>query len=432
MKIWAVKKEGNKLFGGCFRYRGDSVFLENELSEIFPKNLKGKKICLIFEPQDFYFSREIFPKTDHEILKLQIQEKLHELGLFETPPLIRYQIGEDLGNQVEVEIAALENKEISNLIRFSTEIESRLEKIVPEELAIAYLTLQETPKFILSIYISKNKFLIFLTGQGNIYYFRNIDIDPDFGITENILEEGLLASMDYCERIIGIEIEGILTYGPQRDILKENTINLYKPKFSFIKGTKIDKILEFPSLFGSIFIPDSFNFIPLNQLIFLKNLSRARYISYIFIILAIINYGLWGIYEPKTSKLEREIKIIENEIKKKNEILQKLLPEEKRRIIEKRNLLINNYKKEFKLNNFLYYIENILPSKAEIIEAKGEKKEDSFLFELKAKFEGELKVVEKEINTFYKKLANLYNLEERIFSYEPKKKEGILLIKGRK
>jgi len=432
MKIWVVKKKGDNLVGTRLRCRGESISLEEGLIEISPGALKGQKVAFLHHSQDFYFTREIFPKTNPEILKLQIQDKLQEMGLFEAPPIIRYQIDEEIGNQVEVEIAAVVRREISNLLRFSSQLEVRLEKIIPEELAIAYLSIKETTKFILSAYLTEDRFLIFLTGQGHIHFFRNIEIDPEFGVTESIIEDGLLASLDYCERILGIEIEGMIIYGSQRDLLAKSPIKEFKPSFLFVKNADIETILNFPSFFGAPFVPNTFNFIPESQQIFLRNLNFARYVAYLFLMLAIINYGLWATYSPKIKKLEREIKVLTAEIHKKRGILEETLPEEKRRKIEETNSIIEKYRKSFKLDKFLAFLEDTLPQTAKIVEAKGEEGENSFSFELKTVFEGDLEEIKREIDIFYKNLATSYNLEEKIFNYDEINKEGLLVIKGKK
>ena len=441
MKFWVVQKEKNSILAVKLKKKGQEIILLEGPKKVELRELKGQKVIGACKPKDFYFSRETFPKTKKEILTLQIQDKLQELGLFEQTPIVRYRNVKEIGGLNEYEIVAVNELGIKECFEELINKEIKPEKIIPEELSIAFLTIRESEKFLISIYITEDKLWIFITGRNEIFYYRNIEIDSEFGITEELLEEAILTTIDYAQRILKIEIEGIIKYGKNRNIIPKTAIPEYEPKLIFIKNVSKEEIKSNPILFGSYYVAEEFNFIPEEQISILKSIKIASYIAYFLAVCIIVNYILWIRFENKVKFIENENRKIKKEIYEQEKILNKLITPEKKETLEKVKEILTNYQKTLKLNIFLTNIENIKPHNSEIllIEGKNNKKEETknqsqenndFEINIKIKGKGNLEELTKNFEKFNNELRKFLNITEDRYLYLEKTREGFLEIKG--
>ena len=395
------------------------------------EEIKGENLVFLFGAEDIFISRERFPKTREDILQLQIREFLQERGLFEGVPKIAYRVAEEEDPQVELEIVAVEERIVNRWLRELLKNKHKLSKLIPEILGVAWLTLKESDQFLLSVYLSEESFWLVLTGNGYISYFRNVHVDPTVGLMEEVIEQGLLATLDYCTRVLGVEIEGIIPYGPKRELLPESSVPFFEPQFSYFEGVDKELILEFPFFFGVFWVPEEFNFLPSEYRLFLTQLTWARKVGFTLLGLSLLNMGLWAYYQPKVKKLQAENKVLSSEIRKIESELQKYLPPEKQAIIQKWFTYLDRYKKTFILPEFLSWVDENLPPNTQFTFLDGEKTSDNkFVLTMTFEAQGSVSEANQKFKFLVKRLAKKIKVAEIDVIYHKKDKKGILKLKG--
>ncbi|WP_456370714.1 hypothetical protein [Thermodesulfatator atlanticus] len=444
-KILVIKKDKETIKGITFK-KARTIFNVQEPPRFFRKQeLKSKRFILVSEFPELHFSTENIVKSPEEIIELQLREKLRELGLFETTPAISFRIEEGLGPQIEVSFCAVNYSSIKQLIREVSDIEARLQGLYPEQLAIAFLTLKETDENTLSVYISQDKIYISLTGGNRLYFLRTLEVNPLFGPTSSQIEEALLAAIDFGERLLNINIKGIISYGPKRELLPDTSLTAIVPSFSFIKGIEKDQILDEPELFGALFVPEDFSLLPRDYRKFLWHLNAARKLGFIFLFISLINYGIWFFLSPKNKELEREIAYLQKKSEELTTQLNNILTPEEKQIVKTYIETKSKFDKTFRLDVFLYWLNEITPpdliirdlAGGEAVNKKLSEKttkeyaqESPFPIFLEVESLGSLKKVQKSFDIFLEGLQEKISIKKNLFSYDDKNKKGILKIYG--
>ncbi len=395
------------------------------------EEIKREELAFLFGAEDIFISRERFPKTREDILYLQIREFLQERGLFEGVPRIAYRIAEEGDLQVELEIVAVEERIVNRWLRELLKNKHKLSKLVPEILGVAWLTLKESDNFLLSVYLSEENFWLILTGNGHISYFRNVHVDPSVGLLEEVIEQGLLATLDYCSRVLGVEIEGIIPYGPKRELLPESSVPFFKPRFAYFAGVDKELILEFPFFFGVFWVPEEFNFLPSEYRLFLTQLTWARRFGFALLGLSLLNMGLWAYYQPKVKRLQAENRALTSEIRKIENELQRYLPPEKQAIVQKWFSYLDRYKKAFILPEFLGWLDENLPSNTRLTFLDGAKSSNNkFVLTMTFEAQGSVSEANQKFKFLVKKLTKMVKIAEIDITYDKKNKKGVLKLKG--
>ncbi|OAG28617.1 hypothetical protein [Thermodesulfatator autotrophicus] len=432
-KIFVLQKEGEKYIAAQFKKKGSEIILQDYPEETILKKFKARELTLIKYFPELYLGKEVIPKGPKELIKIQIRERLKELGIFESTPFIVFKIEEDLETQLEVSFIAVNKLLIEEIVSETQKIEARIKLLSAEQIATCYLTIHETKENIISIYLSEDKLYIAITGLNKIIYLRTLSINKSFGITPSQVEETLLTTIDYAERVLGISLKGIISYGPKRELVPETSIPLIEASFSFIKGADINLILEKPYFFGSFFIPEEYNLLPEDYKTFQKHFSLVRKIAYFMLLSSFLSYGVWFYYTPKAKTEEEKYKVLVKELRLKNAELEQIIPPETEEKLKKIISLKKDYLKTFKLNTFLSWLNTITPGEIRISDIEGKKEEnEKFSLLIKAECKGELNYIQNKFDVFLLRLKNKIETNENLISfiYDEKNKKGYLTIKG--
>lgn len=413
MKIWVIQKAKNYYRGIFFKKKKNKYKVLKIKDKLTLKDIKGQRAHIVNVCQNPYLSKEYINKTSPEIIKLQLQEKIKETGIYEHQPWIAYKIEKELEDEIEVTFASIEKECFLNILEETSKNMVRIEKLIPDFLTIPWLTINDTDKNILSLYLEKNRFFIFLTGRKKILFFRKIDVDPLLGLEPKLIEENILASLDYCDSFLKEPVEKILAYGPKKDILPKNIMDIYEPKFNMFENIERELIISEPYFFGALLVPNNFNFLPEDHKIFLKHLKIARSICIFLIAGTLLNYGLWFTYKPKLNHKKREVIQLYYELEKARDTLNKNLIKNKEKInfIKEINNIINNAKNMINIEYFIEWtLKNIKPEN--IIEIKGKKIETTN--QQNEVTEQHNKIIENVQNSFIITLHLTKNLNDNI------------------
>ena len=433
MKIWVIEKYENSYRGILFKKQRNKYEIINRNQKIILKNIKGQRAYIINTCKNPYLSREILNTTrQEELITLQLKDKLEETGIYEKEPWITYKIERNLDEQIEVIFAATEKECFLSILEDACKNMIRVEKLIPDFLAIPWLTICDTDENILSLYLDENKFYIFLTGKNKILFFRKIDIDPLTGPKSKVIEENILASLDYCDSYLKEPVEKILAYGPKKDDIPANIIPLYQPKFENFENIEQELILKEPYFFGALLVPDSFNFLPDNHKTFLKHLKIIRNICILLMVGTLFNYGLWFNYKPKINYIETELSQLRKELNEKEKLLRQELINEKEKIeyFNKINTILIKANKSLNIEELIDWIlreikvENIIKIEGKKIEVISEQNYqegsiDTFIIKLHL-----TKKINDNTNKELNKLYNVIKKKIKITSKEIKTENG--------
>ncbi|AEH45739.1 Fimbrial assembly family protein [Thermodesulfatator indicus DSM 15286] len=427
-KLLIVKKEEDSYLFAKLAKRGSKYILLEAPQKTSLKKLKGKQVIAVKYFPELYLGRETLPTGPKELIELQLRERLKELGIFEGTPLIIFHIKEDLKTQLEVNFVAINKFPVEEIISDFQQYETEIKVLTATQLATCYLTLQETDSPVISVYIDKDYGFLAITGFKNIHYLRSIKPIPGSLLTSAQVEEALLAVMDYGDRVLGLNLKGIIAYGPKRELLPETSLPLIRPDFSFIEESFLDTALEYPEFFGLPFVPQELNLLPADYQQYQKHFSIIRKITFAMLVGSILNYGIWFYYYPKVEKIKKEHYTIKSELNKELEKFNKMISPKEIKLIEEEAKIYEKYRKTFKLNEFLAWLSTITPTGVVITETSG--KGNNLL--VKAECKGDFHYTQQQLTLFLANLKERIDINENQIKllYDQNKREGNLIIKG--
>jgi len=421
-KIWVIKPLDGHFYGYLFQ-KIDKVFRVKGPQKISARDLKNEKVLLLIEDKEIYFQRETFTRGPQEIIALQINERLKNLGLAEQISSLAYRLEEIRGTFVDVSYLALLSCHVEDEIKQLISSEVRLCGIQHHAIALAGLSKFISQEIVLLVEVMKDGLWLVISQGENPLYLRYYAIPDSQELTAHKVEEALLAALDFAHRGLKKEVKKILPLGPKREIIP----SLPHLKSVIPEGIPFENhqalFLE-PAFFGALFAPKGFDLTPEEHRLWSRHLRPARYAALGFLFLALINFMGWFYFSRENRELHGKIEPIKQEVERMRYHFEKILTGQANNFskfleIEKR------FSQEPRFDLFLAWLSQNLPPKAHLRSFNAQKKPSGFELTFEIICPGSFSEVQRAFRELSYKLDSQNDLKKSRLSYEEKEKRGI-------
>ncbi len=430
-KIWVLKASGDSFYGYLFR-KGETFRVEGP-QEVSLRTLRGEKVLLLVEDQHAYFHREVFTRGPKEIIALQINERLRNLGLLEGTPRLAFRIEETEGSLVTVSYLALPAVELEEEVERLVSAEVRLYGVQHHAVALAGLARLVTPDPLFLVEANEEGLWVVVCQGEKLLYLRHFAAGEASGLSTSHVEEALLAALDFAHRGLKKEIKKILPLGTKRDLIPSLPhLETISPEGLPFKENR-EKILLEPAFFGALYAPKDFDLTPEEHRLWLKHLRPARYAALAFLSLAFFNLLGWFHFSHQAQRLHHRVELLQQEVQAKQNHLQSLLAgreDDLHRLVELRK----RFEQEPRLDFFLAWLAQNLPSRARLKSFKAQREPQGMKVQLEILCQGPFSEVQQAFWRFSRRLSAQNTWQNSRLAYDEEQKKGVFsfefILKG--
>uniref|UniRef100_A0A7V5XFW1 Fimbrial assembly family protein n=1 Tax=Thermodesulfobacterium geofontis TaxID=1295609 RepID=A0A7V5XFW1_9BACT len=430
---WIIKPLKEDLFEG---FKFDKKFKNFEFfSKIKPSQLKNQRVYLILEPQLFFIEILEVPGKIKEFIRLQVENRVKESGIFLSPPKTIYKILETLEVSSKVFVFSIEEKNINFYLEKLREVQVRVE-LITHKLLSTFCWFKKTFSHkdisfpILLIILDPTEIWYLVVSEKAPLYGKFLTVDEFIGISSQALLGDILTLRDYLYRFFREDLKGILLLGKEREkIGKEELIEATKLPLINLDLSLAQEAYTYPEIFGAIELETEFNFLPYSEKAFLDQIKRIEKLTPLFLGLVALNLFLGITFYKMNLNLEKKIELEILSMKKSiNEISNKL-PETSLQKIKTYVNLEKENRASLKLNEFLIWLsqnwDNNLVLKNLKIENVGN---NTFKISIDIEIRGDFLSTQKKIDELIKNFGRYFKIESSNFSFLGKENRATLSL----
>ncbi len=431
-KTWVLrKKEENSLEGYVFQPRGRR-FAASWQEDVAFSSLRGERVILLFEDPQAYFHRETLVKGPPEVLELQIREHLRNFGLVEEGLRVVFKIEEELPPHVLVSFLACHLSSVEDVLEGLLHKEVRLAGLHHQAVALGALGNLVSEEAILVAEAQPQGLWLVITEREKIHYIRFFEADEFLELSSSLVEESVLAALDFAQRALKKEVRKLLPLGPKRDVFPTvKHLEILEPPYDRFRGVSPEEIFERPAFFGGLFAPRDFDLTPPFHGIWLKNLRWARWVAGGLLIFSLFGFGGWFHFAKENRSLAREVSRIEQDLRKKATLLHQEFPPFHAEKFGKFWETYQRFSQEPRLDFFLVWLAKNLPQGAKVVDFQAQRAPEGLILNLLVSFKAPFQVAQEEFSRFSRRLSANNYLQKSRLTYSEQEGEGLFEFKFR-
>ncbi|RLG11518.1 hypothetical protein DRN73_05145 [Candidatus Pacearchaeota archaeon] len=401
------------------------------LPEISASELKNKKVYLVLDAPVFFIEITELSGTIPSFIQIQAENRVKESGLFTSPPKTIYKLIEATQTTSRVFIFAMEekliNKHLDILRREQVKVEVVTHKILSAFSLFKHFMQNITDFPVLIVILNSAQIWYVVCSSQYPIYAKFSAIDEFLGISlENIIND-ILFIKDYTFRFHGEEIKHLVIIGKEhlRD-LKDLSEKVKIP----LKSLNIFKeALNYPEIFGVLYLENTYNLLPVYEKNFLNQLKLIEKIIPFMISFTVLSGVAGLVLFMFNSKLENNLNREQTLIRKLLNELSYKLPKNKIKQIEIFVNLEKEKRENIRIDQFLVWLSQIWEKNFIFDSLKIEPVQDSFYkFFLKIQICGNFLYSHKKAEELIDKIDNYFTIEKTDFVFSEKENKGILAL----
>lgn len=365
----AVLKGGRyPVFGGIEDTGGDAP-------------VKTGVLCLVVHSRQTYILYEAFPNVKHDLLILQINDRLRNSGLWSEGPgglahCIRPVSGHD-GRSI-YSILSLPRDDLEPFLALGLRKALSLRAATSAVAAIsAFLGVITHEPVLAACFLDEGLELI-AAQHGIPVYLQLVPPGPEGQFDGDMIAKTFDIVFQTVRRVHEIEIKKIVILGPNRHLCPETIgeYNIWTPDWdAFFKTDEPSLIPLYPTLFGAYFIDSAFDFVPASWRFSWRIQTASQWMAAAAAVGGIVFFAS-GLYVDKTinAGIQSEMAARKGAVIQERDALQKILPQgQERDTLQKFVDLMARYERQPRLDAMVLALTQALPEGVSISELKIER-----------------------------------------------------------
>ncbi|MCX8041014.1 MAG: hypothetical protein N3A56_00805 [Thermodesulfobacteriaceae bacterium] len=424
--VWIIKP--TKKIDTFTGFKFDKNFKSyQQIQEIEASQLKNQRIYLILEPNLFHLEVVEVPGKIPAFIQVQAESRVKEMGLFLTPPKVIYKTLETLENSSKIFIFGMEEKVINSYMEILKKNLARVELVTHKLLSIfSWLKKnisQREPLFpILLILAEKGGTWFLVSSEKAPLYAKFSAVDEFLGLSPQAILEDTLTLRDYTSRFLGEGIKSLIILGEEKEKLF-SVVNFQEALNLPLIDFKNDEFERYPEIFGTIYLEETFNFLPLLEKLFFKELNLVERLTPFFLILMSLSLVSGYFFYQKNLELEKKINTEVSYLKSLAENVSYMLSEDSLKKIktyldlekQKRNLL--------RIDELLVWLSQNWDKDFIFKDLKLTPKDnETYVISITFEIKGDWANHQIRVDKFIKEVNQKYNLQKSNFEFLEKEK----------
>jgi hypothetical protein len=365
----AVLRDGRRpVFGRIEEISGDAPVKTGDLS-------------LVVHSRQTYILHEAFPNVKHDLLILQINDRLRQSGLWAAGPgglahCIRPVAGHD--GQRLYSILSLPKDDLGPFLSLGLRKGVRLRAATSAVAAISAFLKVITHEPVLAACFLDEGLELIAAQNGLPVYLQFVPPGPEGRFDGAMIANTFDIVLQTVRRVHEIEIKRIVILGPNSHLCPEaiGEYSLWTPDWgAFFKTDEPSLIPLYPALFGAYFIDSAFDFVPASWHLSWRIQVASQWMATAAAVGGIIFFTA-GLYVDETinAGLQSEMAALKGAVIQERDALQKVLPQgSERDSLQMFVDLMARYERQPRLDTMMLALTQALPEGVSISELKIER-----------------------------------------------------------
>ena len=282
-RIWVAGTTGKGQFDClCLKHARGSVKVEEHKSCKALSELPARAITLVIHSERLLISTESFPPLKEDILQLQAEERIRNLGPWneDTPLSHCIHLREKGSSLNSYTIISLPQSDIEQNLKAAQEANIRITRCLPHVASISALTGRLTNEPVMVCFLAMGYLEILVAEKGIPYYSQISPIDLELGMDLDLLSQAIFSVRQIISARYNKEVQKVLFLskeeGPLPDKIGEEEV--WQPQLKDLVGEDDEAFFwKYPELIGAPFVSEDFDCLPkqLKTTYLIQDLNKA-------------------------------------------------------------------------------------------------------------------------------------------------------------